>query len=183
MNDNSFDLGTPGIRPPTTTAKITSPSLASITDPASPKEKSEPRYSFQRRREYIREWDSWRNQWEASGGMCFPLSIWILSHLPIRANISARLPRSVSYFDSLEALFQPVSHLFFNRLRILALYHHYAILVTSSPLLTGDPNIWQEMIADTVGYTILTRARDAAVEIIRAICLVGDPAREALCKR
>jgi hypothetical protein len=57
--------------------------------------------------------------------------------------------------------------------RILALYHHYAILVTASPLLAGDPNIWQEMIADTVGYTILTRARDAAVEIIRAICLVS----------
>lgn len=56
--------------------------------------------------------------------------------------------------------------------RILALYHHYAILITASPLLKSDPSIWQEMIADTVGYTILTRARDAAVEIIRAICLV-----------
>lgn len=56
--------------------------------------------------------------------------------------------------------------------RILALYHHYAVLITASPLLKSDPNIWQEMIADTVGYTILTRARDAAVEIVRAICLV-----------
>ena len=28
------------------------------------------------------------------------------------------------------------------------------------------------MIADTTGYTLLTRARDAAVEVIRAICLV-----------
>ncbi|KAJ9114646.1 hypothetical protein QFC22_005522 [Naganishia vaughanmartiniae] len=67
MNDNSFDHGTPGVRPSTSGAKITSPSLASITDPASPKEQSEPTYSFQRRREFIREWDSWRNQWEASG--------------------------------------------------------------------------------------------------------------------
>lgn len=58
--------------------------------------------------------------------------------------------------------------------RILALYYHYAILITASPLLKSNPIIWQEMIADTVGYTILTRARDAAVEIIRAICLVGS---------
>lgn len=68
MHENSFDLGTPGLRSSTAGTKITSPSLASITDPASPKEKTEPRYSFQRRREYIREWDSWRSQWEASGG-------------------------------------------------------------------------------------------------------------------
>jgi hypothetical protein len=59
--------------------------------------------------------------------------------------------------------------------RILALYHHFAVLVTASPLLKNDPNLWQHMIADTIGYTLLTRARDAAVEIIRAICLVSAP--------
>lgn len=68
MNDSAFDRATPEAQPPTAGSKITSPSLASITEPASPKEETEERYSFQRRGDYIREWDSWRNQWEASGG-------------------------------------------------------------------------------------------------------------------
>lgn len=66
MNEPAFDLLPAEARPATTGSKITSPSLASITD--SPKEESEQQFSFQTRRNYIREWDSWRRQWEASGG-------------------------------------------------------------------------------------------------------------------
>jgi hypothetical protein len=67
MKDQTFDLESPEARPPTSGSKITSPSLASITEQTT-SEEEKPRYNFEKRRDFLAQWDSWRNQWEASGG-------------------------------------------------------------------------------------------------------------------
>jgi hypothetical protein len=75
MKDSAFDLEPMEARPPTSGSKITSPSLASITEPTSPPVEQEPRHSFQKRRDILAEWDTWRSQWEASGGTPFRYSV------------------------------------------------------------------------------------------------------------
>lgn len=101
MNDPAFDLAAGEARPATAGNKITSPSLASITD--SPKEESEPRFSFQKRRDYIREWDSWRNQWEAGGGTLKlgPVKTsWLTNRVLLCACARFRNARSVRFPDT-----------------------------------------------------------------------------------
>lgn len=68
MRDSAFDLEPMEAQSPTAGSKITSPSLASITEQTTPSAESKPRWSFEKRRDFLAEWDSWRSQWEASGG-------------------------------------------------------------------------------------------------------------------
>ncbi len=63
---------------------------------------------------------------------------------------------------------------------ILALHYHYAVLLVSSPLLYRDAaNAWSTLAQDGQGYEQMERARDAAIELIRAICSVSSSPRSS----
>lgn len=86
--------------------------------------------------------------------------------------------------------------------RILNLHYHYAVALTTSPLLmpgkwntestqispsrvafpvappqtassdSGGKNRWDEMVSDQTGFDMLVRGRDSAIDFIRAVCSV-----------
>lgn len=53
---------------------------------------------------------------------------------------------------------------------VLSIYHHYAVLYTSSPSFLASPTIWTELSQAHDGYTQLERTRDAAFALIQALC-------------
>ncbi|WWC91905.1 uncharacterized protein L201_006855 [Kwoniella dendrophila CBS 6074] len=55
---------------------------------------------------------------------------------------------------------------------ILDLHQHYVVLYACSPAFLGDERIWQELADSTEGYALLERGREAAVNVIQAICSI-----------
>ncbi|WVW86370.1 hypothetical protein I302_108415 [Kwoniella bestiolae CBS 10118] len=55
---------------------------------------------------------------------------------------------------------------------ILSLHHNYVILFACSPAFLADERIWQELADSKEGYALLERGRDAATNVVQAICSV-----------